>query len=77
MNVTKKDGSLQEFNKIKISEACKKAGASDDVAKQVTDIVAKKVEDSMDTKQIGEMVIEELNKLDETAGKSFEEYFRS
>jgi len=77
MNVTKKDGSTQEFDKNKICESCKKAGASEDVANKVADAVASRVEDGMSTRRIGEMVVEELKKLDENAGRSFEEYFRS
>lgn len=76
MNVVKKDGSSQPFDKNKIADGCKKSGASDDVAREVADAVSKKVEDGASTTEIGEMVIAELKKLDAKAGAAFEEYFR-
>ncbi len=77
MNVVKKDGSSQAFDKSKIASGCKKAGASDAVAKKVANAVAKKVKDGITTTEIGEMVIAELHHLDHKASAAFEEYFRS
>ncbi len=77
MDVMKKDGSSETFDKSKIAAGCRKSGASDDVAKKVADAVAKKAKDGMNTIEIGEMVIKELKKLDAKSGAAFEEYFRS
>lgn len=77
MNVIKKDGSSEAFDKNKIASGCKKAGASDAVAMEVANIVSKKVNDGISTMEIGEMVIAELRKLDNKAASEFENYFRS
>ncbi len=75
MNVVKKDGSSEPFDKNKIANGCKRAGASDAVAKKVAYAVAKKVKDGVKATKIGEMVIAELKKLYPKTAASFEEYF--
>lgn len=77
MNVIKKDGSSEKFDKNKIVNGCKKAGASDAVAKKVANAVAKKVKDGITTTEIGGMVIAELHHLDHKVSAAFGEYFRS
>lgn len=77
MNVVKKDGSTEKFDKNKIVNGCKKSGASDAVAKKVANAVSKKAKDGITTTEIGEMVIAELHHLDHKASSAFEEYFRS
>lgn len=77
MNVIKKDGSTEAFDKSKIAAGCIRAGASDAVANKVADAVAKKVKDGTRTSQIGEMAIAELKKLDKKTAAAFDEYFRA
>lgn len=77
MDVIKKDGSSEAFDKNKIANGCRKSGASDDAAKKVATAVAKKAKDGMSTIEIGEMAIAELKKLDAKSGAAFEKYFRS
>ncbi len=77
MNVVKKDGSSEAFDKSKIARGCEKAGASAGVAKKVADAVSRKAKDGINTIEIGEMVTAELKKLDAKSGNAFEKYFRS
>ena len=77
MNVIKKDGSMEAFDKNKIARGCKKSGASDVVAKKVANAVSNKAEDGISTIEIGEMVIAELKKLDKKSASEYEKYFRS
>ena len=77
MDVVKKDGSSEAFDKSKIANGCKKSGASEDVAKKVADAVSRKAKDGIGTIEIGEMTIAELKKLDAKSGAAFEKYFRS
>lgn len=77
MDVVKKDGSMEAFDKSKIAKGCEKSGASDAVAKKVAAAVAKKAKDGISTIEIGEMVIAELKKLDRKSAVEFEKYFRS
>lgn len=76
MNVVKKDGSSEPFNKSKIANGCVKAGASREAAGKVADAVAKKAKDGMRTTKIGEMVIAELKKHDKKTAAEFEKFFR-
>lgn len=75
MNVVKKNGSTEAFDKSKIAAGCRRAGASDEVANKVADAVAKKMKDGMKTSKIGEMVIAELKKLDKKTAAEFEMFF--
>ncbi|MFZ3077137.1 MAG: ATP cone domain-containing protein [Candidatus Aenigmatarchaeota archaeon] len=77
MDVEKKDGSMEAFDKNKIAKGCEKSGASADVAKKVALAVSKKATDGISTIEIAEMVIAELHKLDHKAAASFEKYFRN
>ncbi len=77
MNVVKKDGSSEVFDKNKIAGGCKKSGASDTVAKKVANAVSRNAKDGISTIEIGEMVIAELKKLDAKSGAAFEKYFKS
>ncbi len=77
MNVVKKDGSMQAFDKNKIARGCKKSGASDAVAKKVANAVSNMAEDGISTIEIGEMVIAELKKLDKKSASEYEKYFRN
>ena len=77
MDVVKKDGSSEAFDKSKIAKGCEKAGASAGAAKKVADTVSRKAKDGMSTIEIGEMAIAELKKLDAKSGAAFEKYFRS
>lgn len=77
MEVVKKDGSRQAFDKSKIARGCKKSGASDEVANKVAEAVSKKAKDGMSTQKIGELVIAELKKLDKKVAQDFEDYFKS
>lgn len=77
MDVVKKDGSMEAFDKNKIARGCEKSGASADVAKKVANAVSKKVKDGMSTIEIGEMAIAELKKLDRKSASEFEKYFRN
>lgn len=77
MFVTKKSGELGIFQLEKIVSGCEKAGASALVAKRVADVVSKNVKERMSTKEIGQLVILELRKVDKKAASNFEKYFKS
>lgn len=73
LKVIKKDGKIVDFDKEKIIEACKSAGASDDVAEKV----AKKVTEELPkikSSKIRELALKELEKLDPEASKSWIQY---
>lgn len=75
MNVMKKNGTLEAFDKSKIMAGCMRAGASEAVANKVADAVAEKVKDGIKTSKIGEMVIAELKKMDKKTASEFEIFF--
>lgn len=77
MDVVKKDGSMEAFDKNKIAKGCEKSGASADVAKKVATAVSNMAEDGISTIEIGEMVIAELKKLDKKSASEYEKYFKN
>jgi len=77
VDVVKRDGSMEAFDKNKIAKGCEKSGASADVAKKVALAVSLNAKDGVSTIGLGEMVIAELKKLDKKAAAEFEKYFRN
>ncbi|MBD3211161.1 MAG: hypothetical protein GF311_01030 [Candidatus Lokiarchaeota archaeon] len=73
LKVIKKDGSVVDFEKKKIIEACKSAGASKKVAEEVADKVTKELP-KIQSSKIRELTLKELEKLDPEASKSWIQY---
>jgi transcriptional regulator NrdR family protein len=73
LKVIKKDGSVVDFEKKKIIEACKSAGASNKVAEEVADKVTKELP-KIQSSKIRELTLKELEKLDPEASKSWIQY---
>jgi transcriptional regulator NrdR family protein len=60
MQVVKKSGASEEFMPEKIVVSCAKAGATPDLARQISKAVASKARDKMHTSEIRKMVLEQL-----------------
>jgi len=73
LKVVKKNGKVEKFNKERIVEACKAAGASEEVAKEVADKVAKEVY-KISSSTIRELQLKYLEKLDPEASKNMIQY---
>jgi transcriptional regulator NrdR family protein len=68
LKVVKKDGKVEDFDKKRIYEACKAAGASDEVAEEVTEKVIKEIH-KVASSTIRELQLKYLEKLDPEASK--------
>ena len=64
----------EDFEKAKLIASVKKAGAKDEHATKVADIVAGKVKEGTETFLIRQWVITELTPLDPRAAKAYETY---
>jgi hypothetical protein len=64
----------EDFDKAKLKASAKKAGAKDEHATKVADIVAGKVKEGTETFLIRQWVITELTPLDSIAAKAYETY---
>lgn len=76
VKIVKRDGSTEEFNKEKIYESCKAAGASEEVSRDIAEEVAKLVEDGTTTDQIRRMVLARLAQRAPEAADSWRFYDR-
>lgn len=74
--VVKADGSLEEFDKEKIVKSCVAAGAPENVAKEIAEEVAAKVEDGTSTAEIRRMVLVRLKEKCPDAAESWAFYDR-
>ena len=82
--VVKKDGSIQAFNRDKILsgmiKSCEKRPVSTQALEKAADNIEYKLVNSLKTEvssiEIGEMVMEELKKLDEVAYVRFASVYR-
>ncbi len=73
LQVVKKDGKIEKFKKERIFEACKAAGASEEVAKQVADKVAEELY-KVSSSTIRELQLKYLEKKDPEAAKKMIQY---
>jgi len=60
--VVKRSGKLEPFQREKIVEACKGAGATAKVAEKIADEVAKTVRDKITTRELRTVVLSKLRK---------------
>ena len=64
----------EDFEKAKLKASVKKAGAKDEHAAKVADVVAGKVKDGTETYLIRQWVITELTPLDSKAAEAYKNY---
>ena len=74
IQVTKKDGALEPFQREKIVKSCVNAGATQEVAERVADEVAKNVRDKIPTGEIRAAVLSNLSKEDPAWVMKYMEY---
>jgi transcriptional regulator NrdR family protein len=63
VQVVKKSGKTEPFQRQKIVDSCTKAGAPADVAAGIADEIEKSARDQMPTSEIRAMVLERLGKF--------------
>lgn len=74
VNVKKRSGIMQEFDKAKLKKSLKKAGAKEPHVAKVADKIADKVKDGTTTVEIWEWCVTGLKPLDSKAAKSYQNY---
>ena len=75
-NIVKRDGSVQPFNRTKLTSSITKAGATQEQADLVTNRVASRLvpKTSVTTKTLSSMTTRSLSKVNTTASKSYTSY---
>ena len=74
VEVKKRSGAMQEFDKAKLKTSLKKAGAKEEHATKVADKIAGKAKEGTATVEIWEWSIAELKPLDPKAAKAYQSY---
>jgi len=72
--VKKKGGSSEKFDKKKLAKSCKKAGASDAVAREIATVVSNEFYDGISTEEIRLIVLRELSRKNEKAAIKYREH---
>jgi transcriptional regulator NrdR family protein len=65
---------MEDFDRAKLKASLKKAGAKEEHATKVTEIVAGKVKEGMAANEIRRMAATELRRLDATAAQKYEAF---
>lgn len=74
VKVKKRVGGTEEFDKAKLKASLIKAGAKEDQATKVTEVVAGKVKEGVTSTEIRRMAAAELKKVDAAAAKKYEAF---
>ncbi|MDI6643396.1 MAG: ATP cone domain-containing protein [Candidatus Hodarchaeaceae archaeon] len=74
VQVIKKDGKAEPFQRQKIIKSCTAVGAPVDVAASIADDIEKSARDQMPTSEIRAMVLEKLGKIRSEWAKNWEKY---
>ena len=74
VQVVKKDGKAEPFERQKIVKSCTAVGAPADVAASIADDIEKSARDQMPTSEIRAMALEKLGKIKPDWVKNWEQY---
>ena len=74
VNVKKRSGSVHDFDRAKLKASLKKAGAKEEHATKVTDIIVSRVREGMATSEIKRMAANELRGMDLEATQAYETF---
>jgi transcriptional regulator NrdR family protein len=74
VQVVKKSGKAEQFQRQKIVKSCTAAGAPADVAASIADEIEKAARDQMSTNEIRTMVLQKLGKIRPEWVKNWEKY---
>ncbi len=74
IQVVKKDGKTEPFQRQKIVNACTAVGAPADVAASIADEIEKSARDQMPTSEIRAMILERLGKIKQDWVKNWEQH---
>lgn len=74
IQVVKKDGKTEPFQRQKIVNACTAVGAPADVAASIADEIEKSARDQMPTSEIRAIILERLGKIKQDWAKNWEQH---
>jgi len=71
VTIRKKDGSTEQFQRVKIIVAIRRAGGDEETAKKVADAIEMRAKDGITTKEIRKILIPLLQKMDRKAAGAY------
>lgn len=74
VKVKKRSGSMQDFDGVKLKTSLKRAGAKEEHATKVTDTIAGRVCEGMETSEIKRMAANELRVMDQKVTQAYETF---
>lgn len=74
VNVEKRNGKMEQFQRVKVIVSVRKAGATEEAAQKIADEVESKVHEGMSTSKIKKLVLAMLQKQSTKAAASFRAY---
>ncbi len=74
VNVKKRTGAFQPFDQNKLRNSLMKAGAREENARKVSDAIATKVKDAIETTEIKRLAANELRPLNQEAAMKYETF---
>lgn len=77
VQVVKKDGKTEPFQRQKIVKSCTAVGAPADVAASIADEIEKAARDQMPTGEIRATILDRLGKIRQEWAKNWEQYEQS
>jgi len=74
VEVKKRSGAMQDFDRAKLKASLKKAGAKEEHATKVTEMVAGRVREGMTTAEIKRHAATELRRMDKRTAQAYETF---
>jgi len=74
VNIEKRNGKMEQFQRVKVIVSVRKAGATEEVAQKIADEVESKVHEGMSTAKIKKLVLTMLQKQSKKAAGAFRAY---
>jgi hypothetical protein len=72
--LTKRSGELEEFNEAKLRASLTDAGATEENARRICEIITRNWREGMETAEIKRLAASELSRMDSTAARKYEEF---
>ncbi len=76
VNVKKRSGNMQEFDRAKLEASLKKAGAREEHATNVAQTITGRVREGITTPEIKQLAATELRRMDATAAQNYETFIK-
>ena len=74
VKVKKRSGEYEDFNQAKLEASLRSAGAEEEQASRISELVARSLQDGTETDDIRAMAAAELSQIDEDAAQRYQSF---